>query len=268
MKDNYGQIYKIENMINHKVYIGQTIQEDVLKDRYHYNVEKHTHNIHLKNSIHKYGWDNFSISILQLCKTKEELDDQEKYWIKYYNATDGNNGYNIDTGGHGGVLSEEGRKIMLEKIHHYWETHPEEKEKRSEMYSGSKNPLVKAGGHTDETKEKMRQIRKQQIKDGIIDIKKATKASHNPVSQRKRIVSKSKFWYIQYDLNMKELNRWHTLKDMHTYLVESKIETHYLIYKSYKQSYIQNKVFSDQLYKNQGFYFHKIPKENELNIAS
>ena len=268
MKEHYGQIYKIENTINHKVYIGQTILDDVLKERYGYSVEKNTHNKHLKYSIQKYGWENFNIETLQLCENKDELNNSEIYWIKYYNATNSNFGYNIDTGGHSGVLSEDGKKSMIKKIHDYWDSHPEEKERRSKMNSGQNNPLIKAGGHTDETREKMRIIRKQQIKDGIIDISKATEASHNPESCRKRVISRSKFWYIQYDLNMNELNRWHTIKDMYDYIVENKIENHYKNYKSYKQSSIQNKILNDQIYKDQGFYIYKIPKENELNIAS
>ena len=268
MKDHYGQIYKIENKINHKVYIGQTILDDVLKERYGNNVAKNTHNIHLKYSINKYGWDNFSIEILEYCGTKDQLNEKEKYWIKYYNSTDQKCGYNIDTGGHGGVTSEEGKKKISETSKRYWDTHPEEKERRSKLYSGKNNPLVKSGGHTQESKNKMREIRIKQIQDGIIDMSKATKASHNPESQRKRTISKSKFWYIQYDINMKELNRWHTLKDMHEYLVKNGIESNYKNYKSYKQSYIQNKIFVDQMYKNHGFYFYKIPKEEKLNMAS
>lgn len=67
---------------------------------------------------------------------------------------------------------------------------------------------------------------------------------------------------------MNELNRWHTIKDMYDYLVENKIENHYKNYKSYKQTSVQNKVLNNQIYKDQGFYIYKIPKENELNIAS
>ena len=54
----YGKIYMIKNNINNKVYIGQTILNDVLHDRYGGNVEKHTHNDHLRNAIHKYGWNS------------------------------------------------------------------------------------------------------------------------------------------------------------------------------------------------------------------
>lgn len=267
MKDHYGQIYKIENKINNKVYIGQTILDDVFKERYGYNVEKNTHNLHLKNSIKKYGWDNFQISILEYCESRDQLNEKERYWIKYYNSTNPNCGYNIDAGGHMGG-SEETKIKISEMSKKYWDTHPEEKAKRSQLYSGNNNPLAKAGGHTDDAKSRMSDIRKKQIEDGIIDMKKVTEASMNPESIRKRVISRSKFLYVQYDLNMNELNKWHTLKDMHDYLVKNMIENHYISYKIYKLSYVQNKIFIDQMYKDQGFYFYKIPKDEYINIAS
>ena len=36
----------------------------------------------LKDAIKKYGRDNFTVEILENCKTKELLNDREKYWIK------------------------------------------------------------------------------------------------------------------------------------------------------------------------------------------
>lgn len=37
----YGIIYKIENLVNHKVYIGQTTRKDSLKGNY---IEKYSFN--------------------------------------------------------------------------------------------------------------------------------------------------------------------------------------------------------------------------------
>lgn len=44
----------------------------------------------------KYGFENFSFEILEECKT-EELDEEEIYWIKYYDSY--NKGYNLTGGG-------------------------------------------------------------------------------------------------------------------------------------------------------------------------
>ena len=102
----YGIIYKITNKVNGKVYIGQTIQENGFDDRYGGNLEKNTKNQHLKSSIQKYGIDNFDIcEVLEIIKiwdiahNQKELDEKETYWIKYYDSTNPDNGYNIEGGG-------------------------------------------------------------------------------------------------------------------------------------------------------------------------
>lgn len=98
MKNVYGYIYKIENLINGKVYIGKTTR--TFKERYKYNLEKNTHNNHLKNSIKKYGIDNFYINEeFDKALTKEELNEKEKYWIEHYKSNDEKYGYNILNGG-------------------------------------------------------------------------------------------------------------------------------------------------------------------------
>ena len=257
----YGKIYMIKNNINNKVYIGQTILNDVLHDRYGGNVEKHTHNDHLRNAIHKYGWNSFSIHILEYCMSKCELNYRERYWIKYFKAVDSNYGYNIENGGQDGSPSQQTREKIGIASKRYWDNHPDIKKKLSQNMQGPNNFLVQLGGHTKEAKEKMSAIRKQQIKDGIIDMKKASIASMNPESLRKRIISRSKYWYIQYDVEMNELNRWHTLKDMYDYLVEHNLESNYKDYKSFKQKTVTTKIFDKQKYLIYGYYFKKVPKQ-------
>ena len=65
MKKEYGQVYCITNNITNKRYIGITVKKDVLKDRYKGSLLK-SHNEHLRNSVLKYGEDNFSIDILDI----------------------------------------------------------------------------------------------------------------------------------------------------------------------------------------------------------
>ena len=86
-------IYKTTNLFNNKIYIGQTMRKD--------NEDYLGSGTILKNAIKKYGRDNFKKEILQECFSKEELDIQEKYWIKELNSIRPN-GYNICDGGQGG----------------------------------------------------------------------------------------------------------------------------------------------------------------------
>lgn len=93
-----GYIYKIENQINHKVYIGQTIKS--LNKRFNQHKNNYTKpyfsQIHLYRAFKKYGIENFSFEKIERVND-EDLDKREKYWIAYYNSYE--NGYNSTLGG-------------------------------------------------------------------------------------------------------------------------------------------------------------------------
>lgn len=86
-------IYKIENLINHKIYIGQSIEIETRFKKH--KQSKDDFAIH--RAIRKYGTDNFSYDIIELC-SPEKLSEREKYWIAFYNSKVPN-GYNMTDGG-------------------------------------------------------------------------------------------------------------------------------------------------------------------------
>ena len=97
-----GIIYKIENIINNKVYIGQTIQ--TLKYRWNRHCQKTSiseaeSNMKIKKALLKYGKENFIISELERCSI-ELLNEKEKFYIQLYNSY--NLGYNGTLGGQDG----------------------------------------------------------------------------------------------------------------------------------------------------------------------
>lgn len=118
----YGIIYKIENLVNGKVYIGQTTQDGGFNKRYHfsgcdiervynYHLNKNKYNEgyngYLLNSIKKYGFDTFKVAkIFDIAFSKEELDIKEQIWIRIYDSTNKEHGYNFDEGGARGKRSE------------------------------------------------------------------------------------------------------------------------------------------------------------------
>lgn len=109
----FGVIYKIINKINNKIYIGQTIQEGGFDVRYHGNLERNTHNKHLKTSIHKYGIENFEIiKIFDIAFSQEELDIREDMYISLYHSMSPKYGYNNRTGGRQGTVNLEGKRNM------------------------------------------------------------------------------------------------------------------------------------------------------------
>ena len=113
----YGVIYKITNIVNGKIYIGQTTRENGFDDRYKGGLEKTTHNKHLKRAIKKYGIENFNIcKTFDIAFSKEELDIKEDCWISIYNSMNPKYGYNKQTGGsHGKPNSETRNKISISK---------------------------------------------------------------------------------------------------------------------------------------------------------
>ena len=116
MKENYyGFVYLTTNKINGKRYIGQRYYDTKEKWKLYLGSGKI-----LKDAIKKYGRDNFTVEILENCKTKEILNDKEKYWIKKYNAVVDDSFYNIAIGGDGGDVTagySEERRNELKALH-------------------------------------------------------------------------------------------------------------------------------------------------------
>lgn len=84
-------IYKTTNLLTGKFYIGKDEKN---------NPKYLGSGVYLKRAIKKYGKSNFKKEILEKCKTIDELNESEKYWIKKSNAKI--LGYNIADGGDGG----------------------------------------------------------------------------------------------------------------------------------------------------------------------
>lgn len=93
-------IYIIKNNINNKVYIGQSV--NILQRWYKHRSSARCpssleYNSQLHTAMREFGIENFYYEILEEIPLKEELDEREKYWIKYYNSF--KNGYNASIGG-------------------------------------------------------------------------------------------------------------------------------------------------------------------------
>ena len=88
-------IYKITNIQNNKVYIGQSIRPVNQRFRRHINdAINNKLDTYFARAIRKYGKDNFYIKIIDKANNQEELNLKEIYWIKYYKATNEKYGYN------------------------------------------------------------------------------------------------------------------------------------------------------------------------------
>lgn len=90
-------IYKITNKINGHSYIGQSVDIE-RRWRQHINFPKENSKYPLYQAFVKYGIENFSFEILELCQ-KEKLDSREIYFITKFNTY--RDGYNQTCGGSG-----------------------------------------------------------------------------------------------------------------------------------------------------------------------
>lgn len=93
------RIYKITNLINGKIYIGQTINDINYRFMQHCYYASTRHSA-ISKSINKYGKENFKIELIDECGSVEEMNEKEIYWIKELNSLSPN-GYNLCYGGNG-----------------------------------------------------------------------------------------------------------------------------------------------------------------------
>lgn len=165
-------IYCIENTVNHKKYIGQSVN---IKERWRVHrkelyANKHD-NDYLQKAWNKYGKESFSFYIVEEC-TPEMLDEKEIYYIDFYNTLDENYGYNLKTGGqcNGVTVSDVIKSKISQAIKNSYTDELKEK-RRQDSLSYWANPenkkriLGKNNGmygkhHTSESLVKMSQNRK------------------------------------------------------------------------------------------------------------
>lgn len=145
-------IYKAENKINNKVYVGKT--KGTLEGRMRSHISdsvKYKSKTYFHNAIRKYGSNNFQFSVVEEVdgNSVSFLNDREKYWIKTLDSRIPN-GYNMTKGGDGndgtikpnlGVKLSEEQKEKLRLANLGKKLSIETKEKMSKsQYKSYQNP--------------------------------------------------------------------------------------------------------------------------------
>ena len=164
-------IYKITNLINGKIYIGQDSKND---DTYYGS------GLIIKRAINKYGKENFNKELIEICNSKEELNKKEIFWISEFNSTNSDIGYNLSIGGNGGNLGEYVNKKISEKSK-LRVVSDETKKKLSILNKGEKNAFY-GKHHSEETKKHLseQKIGFKHTTESKLKISKATKGENNP----------------------------------------------------------------------------------------
>jgi len=104
-----------------KCYIGKTIQDVLQRWKAHKRPSSNCPAI--SNAINKYGWENFTKSVIDWAP-ENELDNLEQYYIKLHNSM-APNGYNLTEGGDGGRFSEETRKKVSDGLKKHYANRPQ-----------------------------------------------------------------------------------------------------------------------------------------------
>lgn len=125
-------IYKIENKVNGKVYIGQSV--DIEK---RWKTESNIRpNKHFDNAWVKYGPENFEFSILKECD-KEDLNQLEFFFQCAYASFCPKYGYNVAIGWTNGWKAVN-EKIRKGEINHPMKNHIWTEEQKLNMSNGRK----------------------------------------------------------------------------------------------------------------------------------
>lgn len=151
-----GIVYKITNLEDGKVYVGQTVQRLRRRLNQHKNAEAKSISA-IDGAIKKYGWENFKAEVLEECP-REMLNEREKFWIEKLNCLSPN-GYNLTSGGDGGYIRSEETLEKMRLANEGKTLSDETKAKISEANQGENNPFY-GKTHSEETRAKISAVHK------------------------------------------------------------------------------------------------------------
>ena len=138
--ERYCEIYKITNISNGKIYVGQAVSHILNHKRYRpYGHEgrfrchiseafstKKNQSHYLNNAIRKYGVTDFMVELIECCEL-EQADEREIHYIKELNSLFPN-GYNLKNGGSVFTHSDESKKRLSIGVANYF------KDKKAERF--------------------------------------------------------------------------------------------------------------------------------------
>ena len=159
-------IYKITNIQNGKIYIGQTSNFSKRFNEHRLSLNKKIHHSkHLQRAWDKYGEENFKFEILEIVDDTLILDEREQYYLDIFESWNRNKGYNIardaSAPGRGSRHTkkwklEASKRTSGENNPMYGRERTSEWKRQHSIRMSGKNSPFYGKHHTDKAKKKIR----------------------------------------------------------------------------------------------------------------
>ncbi len=188
-------LYKVTNIINNKIYIGQTVDPDSRWRGHIRDAKNPKHPFH--KAIHKYGSQNFNFEVIACCKGQDNANNAETLLVKQYDSFVNNDkGYNATHGGFNAPKTD-AWKASLKK----WRDSLSEEEKqaiRDKQAIATKNQIETKGhpaqGHkwTDRQRQALSEWRLSVDQNAIFtpEVRKKMSDSHKGKVLPREVVEK------------------------------------------------------------------------------
>lgn len=181
-----GCVYKIENKITRKIYIGSTVNFKRRKSEHFGELKRKTHySKKMQADYDKYGEKSLVMSIIEECADDIRLD-REQHYIDLYDAV--NKGYNTSESAFYSTVAFQGMDYYGESNPFYGKHHTEETRRKLRETWGRTREDRSGWRHKEETIQKMRE--------------KSSRGKNRNATH-----------ILQYDLNGNFIKEWECMAD-------------------------------------------------------